>query len=100
MRFLFPIWFVAFSFLARAATTESIHLSGRGADDAVPWDFYCTAGRNSGVWTTIPVPSCWEQEGFGAYEYGVESRGSTRLPVRPPPPRVALDSSSRAPSPA
>ena len=86
MRFLFPIWFVAFSFLARAATTESIHLSGRGADDAVPWDFYCTAGRNSGVWTTIPVPSCWEQEGFGAYEYGVESRGSTRMPVRPPPP--------------
>src|SRR5690606_23454398 len=30
--------------------------------------------------------SCWEQHGFGAYEYGVESRGSTRMPVRPPPP--------------
>ncbi|GHE35893.1 beta-galactosidase [Sphingobacterium griseoflavum] len=34
------------------------------------WDFYCTAGRQSGYWTKIPVPSCWEQEGFGTYNYG------------------------------
>ena len=70
----------------RASTTESIYLSGRGSDDAVEWDFYCTGGRNSGFWTKIPVPSCWEQEGFGTYEYGVESRGTERMPVRPPPP--------------
>ena len=25
---------------------------------------------NSGVWTNIQVPSCWEQEGFGQYNYG------------------------------
>ena len=25
---------------------------------------------NSGKWTTIAVPSCWEQQGFGAYNYG------------------------------
>ena len=72
--------------VVRAVTTESLYLSGRGGDDAVAWDFYCTGGRNSGVWTTIPVPSCWEQQGFGAYEYGVESRGTERMPVRPPPP--------------
>ncbi len=72
--------------VARAVPTETLYLSGRGSDDAVAWDFYCTAGRNSGVWTTIAVPSCWEQQGFGTYEYGVESRGTERMPLRPPPP--------------
>jgi hypothetical protein len=81
---LFVILFLALS--ARAVTTESLYLSGRGSDDAVEWDFFCTGGRNSGFWTKIRVPSCWEQAGFGAYEYGVESRGSERMPVRPPPP--------------
>ncbi|MCB1129829.1 MAG: hypothetical protein KDN05_01795 [Verrucomicrobiae bacterium] len=52
------------------AETESVYLSGTGADDTVPWEFFCTGGRNSGVWTTIPVPSCWELQGFGTYNYG------------------------------
>lgn len=64
----------AFSHLppGHAAQTETaeIHLSGTGSDDTVPWQFFCTAGRNSGVWTTIPVPSCWELQGFGTYNYG------------------------------
>lgn len=34
-----------------------------------PWEFFCTAGMRSNVWTMIPVPSCWEQQGFGAYGY-------------------------------
>ncbi len=50
--------------------TEKIYLSGKGFDDAVEWDFYCTDGRKSGEWTKIPVPSCWEQHGFGIYNYG------------------------------
>ena len=50
--------------------TETIYLSGKGFDDAVDWDFYCTEGRKSGEWTKIPVPSCWEQHGFGTYNYG------------------------------
>lgn len=29
----------------------------------------CTTGRNSGKWATIPVPSCWEMQGFGTYNY-------------------------------
>ena len=45
-------------------------LSGRGPEDAVAWEFLCTAGRRSRVWTTIPVPSCWELHGFGTYNYG------------------------------
>nr|WP_321453975.1 glycoside hydrolase family 2 TIM barrel-domain containing protein [uncultured Carboxylicivirga sp.] len=55
-----------------AQKTEKQMLSGYSADDGVTWDFYCTEGRNSGKWTTIRVPSCWEQEGFGTYNYGYE----------------------------
>lgn len=49
---------------------ETIYLSGTGNMNTVPWEFYCTGGRNSGYWTTIGVPSCWEQQGFGTYNYG------------------------------
>jgi hypothetical protein len=58
--------------LAGAAETEIQYLSGSGKDDGVPWEFFCTAGMRSKVWTTIPVPSCWEQQGFGAYGYQVD----------------------------
>ncbi|GAB3355139.1 glycoside hydrolase family 2 [Arachidicoccus ginsenosidivorans] len=47
-------------------------LSGTGSDHTVPWDFYCTAGKNSGKWTTIAVPSNWELQGFGGYNYGLD----------------------------
>ena len=49
--------------------TEVVYLSGRGKDDAVCWEFFCTAGQRSGEWSKIPVPSCWELQGFGAYGY-------------------------------
>jgi hypothetical protein len=50
--------------------TQVIWLSGQGKDDPVPWEFFCTGGRNSGQWTTIGVPSNWELQGFGSYNYG------------------------------
>jgi hypothetical protein len=50
--------------------TQIQYLSGTGKDDAVQWDFFCTAGMHSGVWTNIAVPSCWELQGFGVYNYG------------------------------
>ncbi len=50
--------------------TEVMYLSGKGIDSAVEWDFFCTKGRQSGEWTTIPVPSNWELHGFGNYNYG------------------------------
>lgn len=53
-----------------AQQTEIRYLSGTGADKTVEWQFLCSAGMNSGKWTTIAVPSCWEQQGFGAYNYG------------------------------
>lgn len=46
------------------------YLSGTDGEHTVPWQFYCTGGANSGRWTTIQVPSHWEQQGFGTYNYG------------------------------
>ena len=60
--------------------TEIVYLSGTGSDNTVNWDFYCTDGMNSGKWTKIAVPSCWEQQGFGAYTYGVNFYGKPTDP--------------------
>ncbi|VGO20465.1 glycoside hydrolase family 2 protein [Pontiella sulfatireligans] len=53
-----------------APSAERIYLSGKGPSDAVEWDFFCSKGRKSGEWTKIQVPSNWEQQGFGNYNYG------------------------------
>ncbi|MFP5041695.1 glycoside hydrolase family 2 protein [Parasediminibacterium sp. JCM 36343] len=45
------------------------YLSGTDKDHTVNWDFMCNKGRNSNHWTTIPVPSNWDMQGFGSYEY-------------------------------
>ena len=55
--------------------TERIYLSGHGCDDMVQWDFFCTDGTNSGKWSKIGVPSCWETQGFGTYQYGMRWYG-------------------------
>ncbi|MHC4117245.1 MAG: glycoside hydrolase family 2 TIM barrel-domain containing protein [Planctomycetota bacterium] len=59
-----------------AQETELQYLSGKGKDAPVPWEFYCSEGRNSGRWTTIGVPSNWELQGFGAYNYGQDKTKS------------------------
>ncbi|HAZ04940.1 MAG: glycosyl transferase family 2 [Bacteroidetes bacterium GWF2_42_66] len=66
--FLFLIILAPVSLLAQK--TEYQYLSGHGKDNTVDWEFFCTAGRNSGKWTTIRVPSNWECEGFGTFNYG------------------------------
>jgi len=51
-------------------------LTGTGKDDPVTWNFECTGpsgGQNLGVQTTIGVPSNWELQGFGTYNYGTSS---------------------------
>ena len=55
--------------------TQRQYLSGHGCDDMVQWDFLCSDGRNSGKWTKIGVPSCWELQGFGTYQYGMRFYG-------------------------
>ncbi|WP_044118044.1 glycoside hydrolase family 2 protein [Alkaliflexus imshenetskii] len=62
--------------LAKAQHSEIIYLSGTDAANTVNWEFLCTDGRNSGHWTTIPVPSNWELQGFGSYNYGHDWRNS------------------------
>jgi hypothetical protein len=60
-----------------AQTTIVRYLSGTDKDHRVNWDFFCTDGRNSGNWTKIPVPSNWELQGFGTYNYGHDKVKST-----------------------
>ncbi|WP_426581158.1 glycoside hydrolase family 2 TIM barrel-domain containing protein [Mucilaginibacter sp. R-33] len=77
----FKIWiallFVINWSVSHAQETQKLFLSGTGSDHTVNWQFYCTAGNNSGKWTTIPVPSNWEFQGFGKYNYGL-SKDSLR----------------------
>ena len=58
------------STVLHAQSTQIQYLSGTGSDNTVDWEFFCTDGSNSGTWTTIPVPSNWELQGFGKYNYG------------------------------
>lgn len=53
-----------------AQQTSKIFLSGEDFEHPLKWDFYCTDGNNSKVWSKINVPSQWELEGFGEYTYG------------------------------
>ena len=66
--------------LASAQPTETHrqYLSGHGCDDMVQWDFMVSDGFNSGSWTQIGVPSCWELQGFGNYQYGMKFYGKAR----------------------
>ena len=59
-----------------AQETELQYLSGKGKDDPVKWEFYCSGGQNSGRWTMIDVPSNWELQGFGMYNYGQDKTKS------------------------
>lgn len=46
------------------------YLSGVDNEQTVDWDFWVTGGRKAGSWSKIAVPSHWEQQGFGSYNYG------------------------------
>ena len=74
MRGFFVVFAVAFVPVwadASAVETLRLPLSGRGPSDAVEWDFQVTGGRRAGEKAKIPVPSQWEQHGFGDYDYGI-----------------------------
>ena len=66
---LLIFYFLLFTSL-QAQQKQIQYLSGTDTKHTVQWDFFCTAGRNSGAWRKIQVPSCWEQQGFGNYNYG------------------------------
>ena len=56
------------------SSTERKYLSGTGKDNTLPWDFYCSDGMKSKQWSKIQVPSCWELQGFGNYNYGHDAK--------------------------
>lgn len=49
---------------------EIQYLSGTDNEHTKTWDFWVTGGRKAGAWSKIEVPGHWEQQGFGAYNYG------------------------------
>lgn len=71
-KLLFIFIMTVINLYAFAQSTQIQYLSGTDKDHTVQWDFYCTQGRNSGKWTKIAVPSCWELQGFGTYHYGLD----------------------------
>jgi hypothetical protein len=54
---------------ALAQETRDQYLSGTDKDHTVTWDFFINTGMKSGSWNKIQVPSNWEQQGFGTYNY-------------------------------
>ena len=77
MKFIYSIFLFVFScFLSFATPTQkqTLYLSGADNTYTKTWEFFCTSGRNSGVWSKIEVPSHWEQQGFGEYDYGRDYR--------------------------
>jgi hypothetical protein len=66
----FVVYFLLFTLVLNAQQTEKVYLSGTGSNDTKQWDFYCTGGMNRNKWTKIAVPSCWELQSFGKYDYG------------------------------
>ena len=60
-----------------AQQTQIQYLSGTDKDNTIPWQFSISTGRNAGIATTIPVPSCWELMGFGNYQYGSGSSSNS-----------------------
>ncbi len=87
-----------FCYQAETSQTQRVYLSGTDKDNRIDWDFFCTEGAQSGEWTTIPVPSCWDVEGFGALAFGRNmERGEEigkyrhRFPTPPVPANGRVD---------
>lgn len=56
---------------SQTTTSKEVkYLSGTDNRNTKTWQFFCTGGRKSGSWSNIQVPSQWEQQGFGSYNYG------------------------------
>ena len=61
-------------FTAVAQDTQYQYLSGTDKDHTVTWDFFINTGMKSGSWNKIQVPSNWEQQGFGTYNYFTDTK--------------------------
>lgn len=68
---------LSFYGVSNAQQTEIEFLSGSDAASAVKWNFFCTDGMKSGKWNKIDVPSNWELQGFGHYNYGHDNKDTS-----------------------
>lgn len=57
---------------AAVPETQRLMLTGNGPADAVSWDFRIDGGMRAGKGSRIAVPSNWQQQGFGHYQYGYD----------------------------
>ncbi|NGM50875.1 beta-galactosidase [Caulobacter sp. 602-2] len=58
--------------LAQPPRTETLLLSGPGPEAPTNWSFVIDGGARAGEQAKIPVPSNWQLEGFGHYQYGYD----------------------------
>ena len=73
--FSFLVFIILSGMLPAAdSNTEIQFLSGTGSDQTTGWEFMVTEGRRANQWTEIPVPSCWELQGFGTFNYGHDEK--------------------------
>ena len=72
LRFILSLCLTSMFCVLNAQQTEKKYLSGTGNDHTVNWDFFVTGGMNANKWSTIAVPSNWELQGFGKYNYGFD----------------------------
>jgi Glycosyl hydrolases family 2, TIM barrel domain/Glycosyl hydrolases family 2, sugar binding domain/Glycosyl hydrolases family 2/Beta galactosidase small chain len=67
---ILPFFFLLFfNYVSFAQQTILHYLSGTDKDHTIQWDFLCTKGRNSEKWGKIAVPSNWEFQGYGTFNY-------------------------------
>ncbi|TXE11452.1 glycoside hydrolase family 2 protein [Algoriphagus aquimarinus] len=57
---------------------KRVYLSGVDAASQVYWDFKVSDGRKQEQWTKILVPSNWEMQGFGNFNYGHDHKNPER----------------------
>ena len=68
---------IAFSTFGFSQSSEIKYLSGKGKGSQVYWNFEVTGGAKQGVRDSIKVPSNWEFEGFGNFNYGRDKNPSS-----------------------
>ncbi|MES2881399.1 MAG: hypothetical protein V4676_04565 [Bacteroidota bacterium] len=64
---LFLLLFISIKLFSQQTIIQ--YLSGTDKDNTVQWEFMVNNGRKANQWATIPVPSCWEMQGYGTYSY-------------------------------
>ncbi|MEP1954520.1 MAG: glycoside hydrolase family 2 TIM barrel-domain containing protein [Algoriphagus sp.] len=76
----FILLIFTFSIVHAQSSTDyqRVYLSGKDAASGVYWDFRISDGRKKDEQTKILVPSNWELQGFGTFNYGHDHKNPDR----------------------